>query len=59
MTTFQDIDRTLDKELDSQILISDIIRLLFGPDEMPSNDEIMREIKRLKNYYDVIKARRD
>jgi hypothetical protein len=59
MTSFIDIDRSLDKELESLVLVSDIIRLLFGPDEIPTNEAILFEIKRLKNYYDVMKMRCD
>jgi hypothetical protein len=59
MTSFIDIDRSLDKELESLVLVSDIILMLFGPNTMPTNQEILYEINKLKNYYDVMKARRD
>jgi hypothetical protein len=59
MTSFIDIDRSLDKELETSILVSDIILMLFGPNAMPKNQEILYEINKLKVYYDVMKARRD
>jgi hypothetical protein len=59
MTSFIDIDRSLDKELESLVLVSDIILMLFGPNTMPTNEEILYEINKLKVYYDVMKARRD
>jgi hypothetical protein len=59
MTSFIDIDRSLDKELESLVLVSDIILMLFGPNMMPTNQEILYEINKLKVYYDQMKARRD